>query len=200
MLERQAEMGLNAASVHIRVGSGPGAQHRVAGAVRRVLTADGFREVEQADEQDRTVILHPSTSGDWLTVFDSAAELDALAAALSRETGSEAVCSSIEQSDAMRLALYRLGQAVDALTARGRQGGGQPRHWLPLLAAGATPEQFRGALERSTVFAEDKLVALAGLLGLNRDLCLAHVEELLDAPGRPVGLRIHFRREGPLAR
>jgi len=60
-------------------------------------------------------------------------------------------------------------------------------------------EQFRGVLDRPTVFAEDKLVALAGLLGLNRDLCLAHVEELLDAPGRPVGLRIHFRREAVLA-
>ena len=193
-------MGLNAASVHVRAGSGPDAQRRVAVAVRRALAADGYREVEDARDADRTVILHPSSSGAWTTLFDSApAELDQLAAALSRETGQEAVCSSIEQSDAMRLALYRLGAAVGALTARGPNGAGQPDEWIPLLTPDANADQLRGALERPAIFAEDKLVALAGLLGLNRDLCLAHAEELLDAPGRPVGIHIHFRRDAKTA-
>ncbi len=188
-------MGLNAASVHVRAGSGPDAQRRVAVGVRRALVASGYREVSTAREAHRTVILHPASRGPWLTLFDSeTAELEALALAVSRETGLDTVSTSIEQSDAMRLALYRLGAAVGALTARGPDGVGQPDEWLPLLSSDATAEQFRGALERPTVFAEDKLVALAGLLGLNGDLCLAHAEELLDAPGRPVGLHLHFRR------
>jgi hypothetical protein len=66
---------------------------------------------------------------------------------------------------------------------------------MTLLAPEATAEQLHSAFARSVIFAEDKLVALAGLLGLNRDLCLAHVDELLDAPGRPVGQRLHFRRQ-----
>lgn len=200
ILELQAEMGLNAASVHVRVGTGPDAQQRVADALRRALFGAGYGEVVHAGDAERTVILHPALSGAWLTVFDSELDgLDALAAALSRESGFDVVCSSIEQSDAMRLALYRLGRAVDALTARGRKGAGEPAHWTPLLAADATAEQFHEALARHTIFAEDKLIALAGLLGLNRELCLAHVEELLDAPGRPVGLHLHFQREHALA-
>ena len=188
-------MGLNAASVHVRAGSGPNAQRTVAAAIRRTLEADGYDEARKARGADRTVILHPAASGDWITIFDSnTSENDAFAARLSRETGAETVCSSIQQSDAMRLALFRAGRAVDILASQGPRGVGRPELWIPLLEAGATAEQLREALERPSIFAEDKLVALAGLLGLNRDLCLAHVEELLGGPGRPVGSRLHFRR------
>ena len=193
-------MGLSAASVHVRAGSGPEAQERVAEVVRRVLGGAGYREVASAREADRIVILHPESTGAWLTLFDSEPDgLEPLAAAVSRETGLEAVCSWIEQSDSMRLALYRMGEPVDTLTAQGRKGSGRPAEWAGLLAGDAAFKRFRGILDRPTIFAEDKLIGLAGLLGLNRDLCLTHVEELLDAPGPPVGLRIHFQRQAALA-
>ena len=192
----QAEMGLNAASVHVRIGDEPEDHRTVVSAIGRALFAAGYNEAPNARTADRTLIVHPASSGPWLTIFDSEIDgLDDIAAALSRETSADAICTSIEQSDAMRLAWFRLGLQIDALTAQGRKGDGSPELWTPLLASDATPELFRDALERHAIFAEDKLAALAGLLGLNRDLCLAHVEELLDAPGRPVGVRLHFRRQ-----
>jgi hypothetical protein len=187
-------MGLNAASIHLRVGSGPEAHRSVAAAISRVLCDAGYDEAPNG-RADRTIILHPASSGSWLTIFDSETpELDHLAADLSRETGREAVCSSIEQSDAMRLALFGPEGFLGALDCQGRKTAGRVEIWTPLLVS-AGPEQFREAMERPAIFAEDKLVALAGLLGLNRDLCLAHVDELLDAPGRPVGLRLRFLRQ-----
>ena len=187
-------MGLNAASVHIRIG-GPNVNRTVADAIRRTLLADGYDEIGAPQTADRTVILHPAASAHWLTIFDSdASETDAFAAHLSRESGAEIVCSSIQQSDAMRLALFREGRPVDILASQGPRSVGRPELWASLLVVDATPDQLRDAMDRPTIFAEDKLVAVAGLLGLNRDLCLAHVDELLEAPGRPVGARLYFRR------
>jgi hypothetical protein len=187
-------MGLSAACVHLRVGSGPEEHRAVAAAIRRCLTAADYTETSHSRAADRTLILHPASSGAWLTVFDSEwAFLDDLALRLSHEAGAEALCSSIEQSDAMRLALFRAGRHVDALASQGPKVSGRPELWAPLLESGSAAEQLRAILERPVIFAEDKLVALARLLGLNRDLCLAHVDELLDAPGRPVGQRLHFR-------
>jgi hypothetical protein len=187
-------MGLNAASLHIRVG-GPNAQRTAADAIRRTLLAEEYDETNAALSADRVLILHPAGSGDWLTIFDSdSSESDAFAARLSRESGADIICSSIQQSDAMRLALFRAGRSVDILASQGPRGVGRPDLWASLLARDATPEQLRDAMGRPAIFAEDKLVAVAGLLGLNRDLCLAHVEELLEAPGRPVGVRLYFRR------
>jgi hypothetical protein len=190
-------MGLNAASVHARIGSGPEAHRNVASALRRAVPPAGYREQISALSADRTLILHPSSSGAWLTMFDSEIDaLDDVAARLSRELEADVVATSIVQSDAMRLAWFRFGLLEDVLTSQGRKGGGRPERWSPLLGSAATTDELREALERPTIFAEDKLVVLAGLLGLNRDLCLAHVDELLDAPGRPVGLRLYFRRNG----
>jgi hypothetical protein len=190
-------MGLNAASVHLRVGSGPEAHRIVAAAIRRALQAAGYREQRNSRTADRTLILHPGSSGAWLTIFDSHTEaLDDIAAQLSRESEADALCTSIVLSDHMRLAWFRMGRLVDALTSQGRRDGGLPESWGPVLSETATTDDLREALQRPAIFAEDKLVALAGLLGLNRDLCLAHVDELLDAPGRPVGLRLYFRRNG----
>ena len=168
----------------------------VAAAIRRCLGAADYAETSHARAADRTLILHPASSGAWVTVFDSELPfLEDLALRLSYEAGAEALCSSIEQSDAMRLALFRDGRHVDVLASQGPKVAGRPELWAPLLKSDSATKQLRAILERPVIFAEDKLVALAGLLGLNRGLCLAHVDELLDAPGRPVGQRLHFRRK-----
>ena len=196
MLKMQSEMGLNAASVHLRVGSGPEAHRTVAAAVRRAISGAGYCEERNPRLAERTLILHPGSSGAWLTIFDSESGcLDEIAAKLSLETEADVLCTSIEQSDAMRLAWFRFGRLEDVLLSQGRKGAGHPEAWAALLPSEAAVEQLREALARPSIFAEDKLVALAGLLGLNADLCLAHIDELLDAPGRPVGRRLCFRRK-----
>ncbi|MEZ5364790.1 MAG: hypothetical protein R2748_21245 [Bryobacterales bacterium] len=188
-------MGLNAASIHVRIGSSADAQRRLGLAIHRVLELDQYCEASGARDAERTLILHPASSGEWTTVFDSEwMELDSFAARLSREAGVETVSSSIQQSDAMRLALFRDGLPVDILASQGPRCVGRPELWSPLLEPGASVVELQEALERPAIFAEDKLVALARLLGLNRDLCLADVEDLLDAPGRPIGPRLCFRR------
>ncbi|MCB1019839.1 MAG: hypothetical protein H6509_06055 [Bryobacterales bacterium] len=188
-------MGLNAASLHVRIGSGPVAQRRLGAVIRRALATNGYCEARSERAAERTLILHPASSGEWTTVFDSEwMELDAFAARISREAEVETVTSSIRQSDAMRLALFRNGLPVDILASQGPRSVGRPELWGPLLEPGASAVELREALERPAIFAEDKLVALARLLGLNRDLCLADVEDLLDAPGRPIRPRLCFRR------
>ena len=188
-------MGLNAASVHIRVGKDSKAKLAAAQAIRRTLNGYGYDDADVPHGADRTLILHPASKREWLTVFDSEwSDSDAFAARLSRETGAETLTSSIRQSDAMRLALFRDGRVIDILASHGPRGVGRPELWFELLVDDATPRRLYDALERPFIFAEDRLAAVAGLFGLNRDLCLAHVDELLDAPGRPVGSRLYFRR------
>lgn len=163
-------MGLTAESAHIHVGEGfPGAvRNRTMESVREQLRRQGFVEVENQQESDRTVTLGPAEGQRWISVLDTQiGSLEELARSVSQDLGATAVSAMVFDSDDVFLSLMRNGKQVDRFErSEGRTRRADPERWPGDAAA------FREALKDRPVFAEEQLARLAEALGIEAQRCL----------------------------
>lgn len=163
----------NAHNLNIPLGRNSSAvvQDVLADALRRTLLSAGWAEAGDHEPAERTVILSQLGGDPWLTILDDAAPEDreALAGQLSERIGSPVISLLVHDGQTYNLALYRAGRCADELRLpfdadeRTFPLDGNPEAWAPLLAPGATIEQFREALSGDTL---DPLGDIADLLVL----------------------------------
>lgn len=159
----------------------------IADAIRLAMSELGFEESPNAGVATiaipREVVIRAPSHG-WTPVYDQGiehdpAELDALGRAVSRALNRPAVTILVDDSDALELALYGNGQALDLIqTWPGHlEGADRPTtvpvrlsRWRDVLRPGVTAEQFADALRPVSPWrAEQSIEHLGPILGWDPD-------------------------------
>jgi hypothetical protein len=174
-------MGASFANVHVKPVGRVSTPTQLARAVRGIAGAEHWIPARR-NEAERSFLLAEGPGG-WWSVYDE--QLDFTPSPemmrehcirLSQAVNGVAVGASVFDSDVLRLVLAQDGRLLDEYDSmpgyfEEEQGSasaaasGNPEAWADLLRPSA-PEDLRAAWNADEVFAEDKLAAVAKLLGI----------------------------------
>ena len=175
-------MGQFFTNVQIHAGASSPATLRpmIAARLRKLMQAQGLREVADAAQATRSFDLVVG-AGDWLAVYDSATEsqddalLRGLAAGLSAD-GRDAIAILVHDGDVLQAWWYRDGAQIDALDSwpgyfDGRMPVATPHAfeaWRDLVAEGANVDDLSAAWRTDRVVGALPLLArIAAVLGMD---------------------------------
>lgn len=148
-------------------------------------------EVTEEKNSDRTIFIGPSTSSDWISIYDQGTEqqeiteLEAIASILSEAVNGMSVAILVHDSDLLELRLFRHGNPMkmfcnwpdyfadqnNLAQSRAEDGAGHTKAWRDLLLNSSTEQDLRAAWESSSTFEEASkiLERMAPLVGWNSE-------------------------------
>jgi len=179
--------------------------------------SDSYELVQDGELATRTIFLAPSSSR-WVSVYDQDSEMQEvrilrqLARSLSKTAKLPAVSVMVHDSDVLWIDFFTEGKKIDSycnnVGALGEEGKGlpvkheegEPNKWKTLLLPGKTPKDLKQAWDGEYTFADEMLVQLSALFGVDGDK-LGVGYNLLDSMRQPPSdmEKIHFRSRKPIA-
>ena len=204
-------MGNTCSSVHIALtGTTPDA---IEGIVRAYTTL-GFERAETASpEGGKHVILLRKDGDAFLSVYDSdnalldTGELKDLALAASKIFKTAAVCTSLYDSDTFELVVFNAGKQVDLVVTNPEDYSGPLKvlshrsravQWSKVFGRPLSVERISQAVTKNSVFADDTLAELSGLIGLTGGQSQLHYQDLREDAAQTQHL--HFTKRASAAR
>ena len=198
-------MGNTCASIHIAL---TGTTSDALEGIVRAYTTLGFERAKTAQpDGGKHVILLRQDGDAFLSVYDSdnatldTGELKDVALAASKILKTAAVCTSLYDSDTFEVVVFNAGKQVDLVMTDPEQYSGplkvlsdksRATQWSKVFGKPLSGERIKQAATRESVFADDVLAELSGLIGLTGVRSQLHYRDLID--DEAVAHHLHFTK------
>lgn len=157
--------------------------------IKSYITKNGYIEVNEEDEADRTIAISQVTNDSWISIYDEALEsqninqMDKIVSDLSIELKTKAVGVTVHDSDIIRLGMFHNGNFVGELSnvVKRKKKMNPVYDFLEAInISGTSREDFLNAFTKKSVFAEEILHKIAGITNMDSTQCMSGFNYLND--------------------